>query len=204
MKGQWSSGTFFAPLAILVTIEGGTRRWRASAEPRPRDPESQVLSNMGAIVLPNGYNVSIPNGNFRGFPMGNTSSGMLTIAETRRARLEELITRYAGMLANLNAALGYERNDTRLARVRNANARTDRPGKVFQMGDPQAREIEEKLGLERGWMDTPPGYADLSDRRISHVLKVMEAMPDWQRDQAVKIVDTLAQPEPAKNNGDPG
>lgn len=157
---------------------------------------------MGAIVLPNGYNLSMPFGNFRVYPVGNKTSGMQTIAETRRARLEELIAQHGGKIANLNEALGYERNDTRLARVRNANARTDRPGKVFQMGDPQAREIEEKLGLERGWMDTPPGYADLSDQRISHVIKVMEAMPEWQREQAMKIVDTLAQPK--KTNGTTG
>lgn len=157
---------------------------------------------MGAIVLPIGYNMSIPFGNFHSYPLGNTTGGMQTIAETRRARLEELIARHGGLIANLNEALGYERNDTRLARIRNANARTDRPGKVFQMGDPQAREIEEKLGLERGWMDTPPGYADLSDQRISHVIKVMEAMPEWQREQAVKIVDTLAQPP--KGNGTTG
>jgi hypothetical protein len=144
----------------------------------------------------------MPIGNFRRYPAGNTNGGMQTIAETRRARLEELIAKHAGVLANLNEALGYERNDTRLARIRNANARTDRPGKIFQMGDPQAREIEDKLNLPRGWMDTPPGYADLSDQRISHVLRVMEAMPDWQRDQAVKIVDTIAQPP--RENGTHG
>ena len=71
------------------------------------------------------------------------------------------------------------------------------------MGDPQAREIEEKLKLDRGWMDTPPGYADLNDSRITHVVKVMEAMPEWQRDQAVKIVDTLADPA-GKPNGTNG
>jgi hypothetical protein len=160
------------------------------------------MSNIEAELLPKGYKSSIPSGNFRGCPMGNKTVAMQTIAETRRARLEQLITRFEGVLANLNEALGYERNDTRLARIRNANARSDRPGKVFQMGDPQAREIEDKLGLERGWMDTPAGYPDLSDPRIQHVLKVMEAMPEWQRDQAMKIVDTLAQPP--KDNGTTG
>jgi hypothetical protein len=153
---------------------------------------------MVAIVLPKGYKSSMPFGYFLLFPVGNNNFGMQTIAETRRARLEMLIKRY-GRLADLNEALGYERNATKLARLRNANARSDRPGKVFQMGDPQAREIEQKLGLERGWMDTPPGYEELGDHRIRHVAKLMEAMPEWQRDQAVKIVDTLAQP--ARNNG---
>lgn len=157
---------------------------------------------MAAILLPNGHMLSMPYGNFLVYPSGNTNVGMQTVSETRRARLEELIEQHDGKIANLNEALGYARNDTRLARIRNANERTDRPGKVFQMGDAQAREIEDKLKLPRGWMDTPPGYADLSDQRISHVLKVMEAMQDWQRDQAVKIVDTLAQPH--KGNGTEG
>lgn len=155
------------------------------------------MSNMAAILLPNGHNLSMPCGNFRCDPRGNEIRAMQTIAETRRSRLEVLIERHGGKIANLNEALGYERNDTRLARIRNANARTDRPGKVFQMGDPQAREIEDRLQLPRGWMDTPTDYVDLSDHRLRHVLKVMEAMPEWQRDQAVKIVDTLAQPPSA-------
>lgn len=129
---------------------------------------------------------------------------MLTIAETRRARLEMLIERHGGKIANLNAALGYERTATKLARLRNANVRHERNGKPYQMGDAQAREIEDKLGLERGWMDTPPGYADLGDTRISHALRIMEAMPEWKRDQAVKILDTLAQPPAEVGKGPNG
>ena len=98
-------------------------------------------------------------------------------------------------MANLCEALGFARNDTaRLTRIANANVRHERGGAPYVMGDDMARRIEETLKLERGWMDTPPGYIDLKDGRISHVLKVMEAMPEWQRDQAVKIVDTIAQP----------
>jgi transcriptional regulator with XRE-family HTH domain len=37
------------------------------------------------------------------------------------------------------------------------------------------------------------------DPRISHVIKILSQMEDHQRDQAVKIVDTLA--EPARNPG---
>lgn len=96
--------------------------------------------------------------------------------------------------------MGFARNDTaRLGRIANANIRHEREGKPYVMGDDLARTIEDKLLLERGWMDTPPGYVDMTDTRISHVLKVMEAMPEWQRDQAVKIVDTIA--EPPKQNG---
>lgn len=150
------------------------------------------------ILFPDGEYLSIPNGAFPSSPTGNETQRMLTIAETRRARLEMLIAQYGGKIANLNEALGFARNDTRLARIRNANVRHERGGKAYVMGEEQARAIEDALQLERGWMDTPPGYADLDDPRISHVVKVMEAMPAWQRDQAVKIVDTLAEP-PARN-----
>lgn len=115
-----------------------------------------------------------------------------------------LIAQHGGKIANLNERLGYERTATKLARLRNANVRHERAGKPYQMGDAQAREIEDKLGLERGWMDTPPGYPDMTDTRISQALKLMEAMPEWQRDQAVKILDTLAQPPAKVGNGDEG
>lgn len=70
------------------------------------------------------------------------------------------------------------------------------------MGDNLARKIEERLGLEHGWMDTPPRYSDLHpDDRISHVMKVMEAMPEWQRDQAMRLVDAIAEPAPKRGNG---
>ena len=73
-----------------------------------------------------------------------------TIDETRRTRLEMLIKKHDGKLANLNEALGYDRTNAQLARIRNRNKRTDRPGKEFVMGDAQAREIEEKLSLDVG------------------------------------------------------
>jgi hypothetical protein len=146
---------------------------------------------MGAILLPNGYNLSMPSGNFHVYPMGNTTPGMLTIAETRRARLEELIAKYGGKIANLNEALGYARNDTRLARVRNANARSDRPGKVFQMGDPQAREIEERLQLERGWMDTPPGFDYATSDQMRELHRVAQELAPYQLEQLAAIGETL-------------
>lgn len=147
---------------------------------------------MGGIVLPNGHNLSMPYGNFLFCPEGNKTDGMFTIAETRRARLEELIGHF-GTIASLNEALGYERNDTRLARIRNANARTDRPGKVFQMGDPQAREIEEKLALERGWMDTPPTAAPELAEDLKELHRVAEALEPYQIKQLIAIGTTLGQ-----------
>lgn len=123
-----------------------------------------------------------------------------TIDQTRRERLEILIKQY-GSIAELNVKVGLARTDATLSQVRNQAAHS-KSGKPRAMGDPLARRLEHELKLPSGWMDTPPGYADLSDHRIGHVIKVMEAMAEWQRDQAVKIVDTLA--EPAKPNGTHG
>lgn len=104
-----------------------------------------------------------------------------------------------GKLADLNEALGYERTHSQLARIRNKNMRTDRPGKFYSMGDEQAREIEQKLSLDLGWMDTPPSYAELhgeEDPRAK-VLLLMEAMPPDQWATVVRLVDAVAQPTKA-------
>lgn len=64
------------------------------------------------------------------------------------------------------------------------------------MGDNLARKIEERLGLEHGWMDTPPTYAELlgdEDPRTK-VMQLMEAMPADQWATAVRLLDALAQP----------
>lgn len=118
---------------------------------------------------------------------------MQTIAEIRRARLETLIEQH-GSIANLNEALGRARTDPKLTQIRNANMR---PGRdmPYQMGDSGAREIEEKLGLERGWMDNLPNpYETSQDQRIATMMRLMESMPEWQLEQAVKIVAAIAEP----------
>jgi len=121
-----------------------------------------------------------------------------TIDATRRKRLEILIERY-GSLAALNVAIGADKTDATLSQIR-TRAPHSRTGKPRSMGDDKAREIEEKLGLERGWMDTPPGFAELHpDDRIAHAMRVMESMTPYQLDQAVRVLDTLA--EPMKKDG---
>ena len=67
-----------------------------------------------------------------------------------------------------------------------------------------AREIEEKLSLETGWMDTPPSYAELQgdDDPRAKVMLLMESMPPDQWPTAVRLLDALAQP--AKGNGTTG
>jgi hypothetical protein len=64
------------------------------------------------------------------------------------------------------------------------------------MGDAMAREIEATLGLENGWMDTPPTYAEIhgEDDPRTRMMLLMESMPPDQWATAVRLVDALAQP----------
>lgn len=66
----------------------------------------------------------------------------------------------------------------------------------YTMGDETAREIEAKLNLPHGWMDTPPSYAEIhgEDDQRAKVQQLMEAMPPEQWATAVRLLDALAQP----------
>lgn len=152
---------------------------------------------MAAIVLPKGYFLQVPFGKFIFWGKSASIIPMQTIDETRRSRLEMLITKYGGKLVNLNEALGYEKTSSKLSRIRNQNARSGRPGKFFEIGDEQAREIEAVLQLPNGWMDTPLTYAEIhgdQDPRTK-VMQLMEAMPTDQWATVVRLVDALAQPK---------
>lgn len=115
-----------------------------------------------------------------------------------------LIKKYTSIAA-LNAALGWTRTDPKLALIRNASKRQGR-SKPHQMGDAMARDIEEKLGLEHGWMDTPPSYAELSgqDDPRARVMLLMEQMPQEQWPTAMRLLDALAQPPTQKPTGTNG
>ena len=176
----------------------------ANAIARPRSDSIQDLNFMDDIVLPIGYTLSRPFGKFTNGVLLREHQVVNTIDETRRARLEILIKRFGGKIADLNEALGYERTHSQLSRIKNKNKRSDRPGKFFVMGDEQAREIEEKLSLGLGWMDTPPSYSELlgDDDPRTKVMQLMEAMPPDQWATAVRLLDALAQP--GKANGTTG
>lgn len=103
-----------------------------------------------------------------------------------------------GTVSALNTAIGWESTNARLTQILNSSVRSDR-GTPYEMGDTTARLIETKLELETGWMDTPPGLSEGSDQQIALIVKLMESMPQWQRDQAVKIVATLAEPGDGTN-----
>jgi hypothetical protein len=176
----------------------------ANAEARPYSASNQVLRSMGSIVFPMGETLSRPTGEFYFSPSGFPIGTMVTVEETRRNRLRMLVEQH-GSMANLCQALGYARNETAtLTRIVNGNLRHDRDGKPYNMGGPMARQIEETLKLPAGWMDTPPGNEyTTNDERIQRVIRVMEAMPDWQVDQALKIIDTITEPT-SKGNGTEG
>lgn len=168
----------------------------ANALALPHSDSTHDFKFISNIVLPFGYLKSIPFGKFTNGALLIDHQNVKTIDETRRIRLDMLIKRFGGKLADLNEALGYERTHSQLARIKNKNQRTDRPGKFFVMGDELAREIEEKLSLSLGWMDTPPSYLELlgDDDPRTKVMQLMEAMPADQWATAVRLLDALAQP----------
>lgn len=141
-----------------------------------------------------------PNGKFCFPAQIPIIRGVKTIDETRREKLELLLKKHK-TFAQLNEALGWPRTDSRLSRIKNQNTRTDREGKVFQMGSPMAREIEAALELPNGWMDTPLTYADMhgEDDPRTKVMQLMEALPADQWATAVRLLDALAQPATQAN-----
>lgn len=72
------------------------------------------------------------------------------------------------------------------------------------MGSPMARQIEQKLSLDHGWMDTPPGplelYGENDPRTKAHQL--MDGMSPEQLSMAVRLLGAIAQP--IKGNGTDG
>ena len=120
-------------------------------------------------------------------------TSVMTIHETRLARLQILLREH-GSVAALNEALGWPRTDVKLMQIKNENQRSGR-GKVYQMGDAMARSIEQSLAKPRGWMDTPPSYAEMSGQQDprAKLQLLMEQMPDDQWPLALRLLDALAQ-----------
>lgn len=123
-------------------------------------------------------------------------SVMQTIEEVRRARLVMLENEFGGQTA-LAERIG--KAPAQISQWKNASRSAS--GRQRAMSSDVAREIEEKTGKPRGWMDTAPTYAELHPNdRIAHAMAVMESMTPYQLDQAVRVIDTLAQP-PADDAG---
>lgn len=160
---------------------------------------------MACIVFPMGESMSRPGGEFLFPRRWNAIDGMKTVEETRRERLQMLVNQHGGDkdgMANLCEALGMARNNTAgLTRILNANIRHDRDGETYEMGSKKAREIEQKLGLEHGWMDTPPtlteqfGHSEALDR-VAALMATME--PEMQY-RVVRLVAAVAEPAEGTN-----
>jgi hypothetical protein len=169
----------------------------ANAAPLPRSKSNHAFSSM-LNSLSHGYNLSISSGQYKPLTSGYLMNGMQTVFETRRTRLGMLVKQH-GSVAKLNRALGWEETNARLYQIHNKSVRADR-GTMYELGDTTAREIEEKLKLPIGWMDTPPTYAELdgdNDPRAMIQHMVQEMPPeDWPT--ALRLLSALKKPE-AKN-----
>jgi hypothetical protein len=88
---------------------------------------------------------------------------MKTVEENRRDWLVALIDQH-GSIAALNIKLDRDRTDATLSQIKNQSTH-HKTGKPRTMGSEVARDIEEKLGLERGALDYPP----LSINHHSHL-----------------------------------
>lgn len=167
----------------------------ASDTPLPRSSFSHSDNFMQSLLAIR-ERQSIAFREFHSFVFRYPIEGMKTVGQTRRENLLLLLEKH-GSLANLNEKLGLLRTDATLSQIKN-QSRDSKTGKPKMMGPTLARRIEQALALPTGWMDNdqlPPSYRQ---QRIAHAVKAMEGMTDYQLDQTVKVVDTLA--EPAEKN----
>jgi len=153
-------------------------------------------------IVSTGYVNAISQGKFFFIPWDGPIQRMQTVQETRRQRVGMLKKKYVKWSA-LNDALGWEKTNTRLSQIHSGTLRSDR-GTPYTMGDDTAREIEQKLQLPDGWMDTPPSYAELhgTSDPMSKMNELMTAMEPEMQYQAVRLVGALA--EPTQANGTSG
>lgn len=151
---------------------------------------------MQAIVSP-GYVKSISYGRFFFYPAACSIGTMQTVQDTRRQRLAMLKKKH-GKWSDINQVLGWEKTNARLSQILSGTLRSDR-GTPYTMGDDTAREIEQKMGLPAGWMDTPPTYSEIhgQDDPISKVVDLMGAMEPGERYQALRLLGAIAQPPQA-------
>jgi hypothetical protein len=146
--------------------------------------------------------MSIAFAQFQKLAIRHVIGGMQTILETRVARLAMLVKKYDGSLANLNDALGLDRTDSTLSQIR-TGATHSKTGKTRGMGDNLARKIEEKLGLVRGWMDTPPTYDEIHGKEDpkTQAMLLLELMSPEQARVATRLLTAIVEPEKRQGNG---
>lgn len=160
---------------------------------------------MTAIVFPAGETLSSPAGEFLFPRLCHAIHTMKTVEETRRDRLQMLVNQHGGDengMANLCEALGYARNNTAgLTRILHANLRLDRDGEPYVMGSKKAREIEQKLNLETGWMDTPLSLSEQfgHSEPLDKMSALMAAMEPEMQYKVVRLVAAMAEPADGPN-----
>lgn len=163
---------------------------------------------MTAIVFPAGEALSRPAGEFLFPQVWHAILSMKTVEETRRERLKMLVDKHGGDkggMANLCEALGYARNNTAgLTRILNANTRNDRDGEAYEMGSKKAREIEVKLQLPIGWMDTPPSLTEQFGHSapLDKIAELMAAMEPEMQYRVVRMVAAAIEPADGANGTD--
>lgn len=111
-----------------------------------------------------------------------TIPAMQTIGQTRVSRLRLLVQRHGGVPALADRLLG-KPSEAQIRQILSEQVRSETGG-VYKMGDNLARRIESTLNLERGWMDTPPTYAELSgedDPQAKVMMRMEQMSPDMQR-----------------------
>lgn len=168
----------------------------ANKTPLPRSESSQSFNFMPRLLAQ--YKLkSIAPCEFTSLAFSYPIGKMKTVSETRRDNLLLLLAVH-GSLANLNEKLGLPRTDATLSQIKNRSI-TSR-GKPKAMGVTMARRIERALELPVGWMDNSQLPMSYRQQRIAHVARAMGGMTDYEVDQTVKIVDTLAQPKIANGN----
>jgi len=169
----------------------------ANLTPRPRSQSSHSLNFMPLLLAP--YKVlSIVPGELDSLAWRYPMKKMKTVGDIRHINLLQLLQKH-GSLANLNEALGLARTDATLSQIKNQSL-TSR-GKPKMMGVTLARRMETVLGLPPGYMDNEHLPASYRQQRIDHAVKAMEHMEDWQVDQAIKIIDTIAESHPKAAGG---
>ncbi len=93
---------------------------------------------------------------------------MKTVSDNRREWLEHLIQRH-GSISALNIALDRVKTDATLSQIRNKSTH-NRTGAPRTMGEKIARDIEVRLGLQRGVLDGPAPSMTANSEGISSTI----------------------------------
>lgn len=112
-----------------------------------------------------------------------------TIEEIRREWVTLLIERF-GSISALNKTLGRATTDATLSQIKNM-ALDSKSGNPKNMGSTLAREIEEKLGLQRGTLDHPPPEISDADEAFVHRIEQEVAryeIPDHIRQTIMTLI----------------